>query len=84
MKNIQMTSQGVRNLDAIKIKRPVPACDGRMTCTKSRWQEESIYPDAAFEHDTPEDECFRAGTVEVRRCLCCLRVMEERHRHYTP
>jgi hypothetical protein len=76
-----MTSQGVRNLDTLKAVRPIPVCDGKTTCTRSSWQEEGIHPDAAFEHETPEIDCFRAGTVEVRRCLHCHRVMEERNRY---
>jgi hypothetical protein len=78
------TRQGVRNLDSIKVEKvlgkDIPYCDGKTTCTISKWKKEGIYPNAAFEHVDDPEPAWRAGTVEVRRCLCCSRWMEERNR----
>ena len=82
----EVTRQGVRNLDSIRpervLGRDIPYCDGKTTCTPSKWKKEGIYPNAAMERLDDSDPAWRAGTVEVRECLCCHRVIEERHRDY--
>ena len=77
---MQLTKQGVRNLDLVRVKRPIPICNGRVGCTPSKWKTEGIYPNAAFEQPDDLEPPWRAGTVEVRRCLCCDRRLEERNR----
>jgi hypothetical protein len=62
---MDLTRQGVRNLDLIKVIKPIATCNGKTGCTPSKWKKEGIYPNAAFEHDTSIEDCFRAGTVEV-------------------
>lgn len=82
----EVTRQGVRNLDLLKRKVEVAPCqmvDGKhVGGTLSKWKKEGIYPNAAFGHGDEPGPTFRAGTIEVRECLCCHRPMEERNREY--
>ena len=78
----RLTSQGVRNLDCIRIERPIIACDGQTTCMPTKWRTEGIYPNIAMERLDDPDPAWQAGNVEIRTCRCCLRVMDERNRKY--
>ncbi len=82
----EVTRQGVRNLDLMKRKVEVAPCqmvDGKYVGGMlSKWKKEGIYPNAAMERLDEPDPAWRAGTVEVRECLGCHRVMEERNWEY--
>ena len=77
--NLKLADQA---LEKRVLGRDIPYCDGKTTCTPSKWKKEGIYPNAAMERLDDSDPAWRAGTVEVRECLCCHRVMEERNRKY--